>query len=178
MSDEHSAPAPDAARPRAPRAAYQGRPENQRNPRTPNAWRGPAKPATDRPKPPSVRDAPASLPHSSRKHDASAVKFSETSPADSSLFASGMSVRETVPRQVFSPSAPAAIEISCQTYAELITDDNSLSKVMLPEYLDYYSTTMLWLRMITLKQKNSQPINFCTPRVNTVTSSTAWKYSI
>lgn len=68
-----------------------------------------------------------------------------------------MSVRETLPRQTFTPSCPAAIEISRQTYSELITDDNSLTKVILPEYLAY-TTAMLWARVVTLKQKNSQPI--------------------
>lgn len=156
MSDETGAHTVPAARPHIPRAAYQGKPENQRNPRAPNAWRGPTRQPTDRPKPPSVRDAPSVLPSASRKHDASALKLTETSsPADGSLFASGMSVRETVPRQTSTPSAPAAIEISRQSYAELITDDNPLSKVMLPEYLDYYTTAMVWLRAVTLKQKNS-----------------------
>lgn len=77
-----------------------------------------------------------------------------------------------MPRQVFSPSAPAAVEISRQTYAELITDDNSLSKVMLLEYLDYYSTAMIWLRMVTLKQKNSQPITAIEDQLLTLTQTT------
>lgn len=158
MSAEHGAIDAAAIRPRAPRAAYQGRPEKQKNPKAPNTWRGPSRPSTDKPKASSVRDAPSELPRATRKHDASSVKLTEASPADSSLFASGMSVRETVPRQTFTPSAPAAIEISRQSYAELITDDNSLSKVMLPEYLDYYTTAMVWIRATTLKQKNSQPI--------------------
>lgn len=34
----------------------------------------------------------------------------------------------------------------------------NLGKPMLPEYLDYYySTAMLWLRILSLKQKNSRP---------------------
>lgn len=172
MSDEHGAQAAQAARPQAPRNGYQGRPENQRNPRAPNTWRGPPRQQTDRPRPPSVRDAPSVLPRATKRHDASSVKLTESSPADSSLFASGMSVRETVPRQVFTPSAPAAIEISRQSYAELITDDNSLSKIMLPEYLDYYATAMLWLRITTLKQKNSQPITPIEDQLLTLTQTT------
>lgn len=43
-------------------------------------------------------------------------------------------------------------------YSELITDDSSLTKVLLPEYVDYYSTAMLWLRIVNLKLKNSQPL--------------------
>jgi len=138
MSDENGARAAVPARSQPPRNAYRGRPENQRNPNAPNAWGAPARQPTDRPRPPSILDAPVKLPRATRRHDDSAVKLTETSPADSSLFASGMSVGETMPRQTFTPSTPEAIEISRQSYAQLITDDNSLSKVMLPEYLDYY----------------------------------------
>lgn len=84
--------------------------------------------------------------------------MTEGHPSDSSVFANNMSVRENATRLEFSPSAPALIDIARQSYAELITDDYSLSKVLLPEYYAYYSTAMLWLRIITLKQKNSQPI--------------------
>lgn len=74
------------------------------------------------------------------------------------MFATGMSVREVAPQLTFSPSAPALIDISRQCYAELITDESNLSETILPEYVDYYSTAMLWLRIVTLKQKNSQPL--------------------
>ena len=43
-------------------------------------------------------------------------------------------------------------------YDELITDDTNLTRALLPEYLDYYGTALLWARFITLKIKNSQPI--------------------
>lgn len=33
-----------------------------------------------------------------------------------------------------------------------------MSKVILPEYLDYYATALLWMRIVTLKQNNSQPL--------------------
>ena len=65
-------------------------------------------------------------------------------------------MRENVPRTTFNVSAPALIEITRQTYSELLTDDSNLSKVLLPEYIDYYGTCMLWFRIINLKQKNSQ----------------------
>lgn len=137
---------------------YRGNPANQRDPKAQNAWKAPNRGKGPRVPKPDPRLAPANLPPPTRKHDTSHVKVTEGNPYDSSLFASNMSVRENVQRQEFSPSAPALIEIARQTYAELITDDTALSKVLLPEYLDYYATSMLWLRVITLKMKNSQPL--------------------
>lgn len=138
---------------------YRGNPANQKDPKAKNSWKQPqSRGKADRPPKPSPKTAPNELPPPTRRHDASHVKMSETNPIDSSLFASAMSVRETAPRQTFTPSTPAMIDITRQMYAELITDDRTLTKVLLPEYLDYYSTAMLWLRMVTLKQKNSQPI--------------------
>ncbi|KAG5870970.1 hypothetical protein JTB14_006697 [Gonioctena quinquepunctata] len=40
----------------------------------------------------------------------------------------------------------------------MITDDPQLSKTLLSEYLHYYATALLWLMIINLKQKNSQPL--------------------
>lgn len=31
--------------------------------------------------------------------------------------------------------------------------------MLLPEYLDYYTTACIWRRMITIKQKNCQPVD-------------------
>ncbi|KAJ8978102.1 hypothetical protein NQ317_018968 [Molorchus minor] len=98
------------------------------------------------------------LPKPTQLHGTSKVSMSTASPADSSIFSTGISVRENVARCTFAPSTPALIEISRQTYSELITDDPSLSKIVLPEYLDYYSTAMLWFRILTLKAKNSQAL--------------------
>ncbi|KAG5869224.1 hypothetical protein JTB14_035660 [Gonioctena quinquepunctata] len=58
----------------------------------------------------------------------------------------------------FTPSTPALIEITRQTYSEMITDDPQLSKTLLPEYFHYYASALLWLMIINLKQKNSQPL--------------------
>ncbi|KAG5872092.1 hypothetical protein JTB14_006438 [Gonioctena quinquepunctata] len=89
-------------------------------------------------------------------HNTAKVQMSSGSPSDGSVFATGVLVRETVQRQTFSPSTPAEIDISRQTYAELITDDPQLAKVILPEYLDYYTTALIWMRIVHLKQRNSQ----------------------
>lgn len=153
--DNQAQPAP-AARPRNP---YRGRPENQRNPRAENAWKGPPRaPQEHQPAKLTPRNAPKTLPKPTQLHDTSHVKLTEVSPADSSVFATGMSVREVAPRLTFSPSAPALIDISRQCCAELITDDANLTKTILPEYIDYYSTALLWMRIVTLKQRNSQAL--------------------
>ncbi|KAG5865245.1 hypothetical protein JTB14_038008 [Gonioctena quinquepunctata] len=80
-------------------------------------------------------------------------------PADGSVFVSEVSVRETVSRLTFTPSTPALIEISRKTYAEMLTDDPQLGKTLLHKYHDNYTTALLWLRIINLKQKNSQPLS-------------------
>lgn len=140
-----------AVRPRNP---YRGRPENQRDPRADNVWKGPPR-APREPQPPKLtpHNAPRALPKPTQLHDTSHVKLTEVSPADGSVFSTGMSVREVAPRQTFSPSAPALIDISRQCYSELITDDPNLTKTILPEYFDYYSAALLWMRLVTLKQK-------------------------
>lgn len=88
-----------------------------------------------------------------------------------------MSVREVAPRLTFSPSAPALIDISRQCYAELITDESNLTKTILPEYVDYYSTALLWMRIVTLKQKNSQPLTLEENDLLTLVQTTAFVVS-
>lgn len=141
----------------APRVReYRGKPDKQRDPRAKNTWQ--PKPPAPKAKHP-VQLAPAKLPPPTRKHDTSHVKPSTAHPADSAIFGSNLSTRETVGRETFTPGLPALIDISRQTYAELISDDSSLSKVLLPEYMDYYAAAMLWVRIVTLKEKNSQPLS-------------------
>jgi len=60
---------------------------------------------------------------------------------------------------LFTSSVPAAIEVSRMVYAQLLIYNPSLYQVLLPEYLDYYTTACIWMRMITIKQKNSQPVD-------------------
>ncbi|XP_030758050.1 uncharacterized protein LOC115883781 [Sitophilus oryzae] len=156
---------PDANQRQPPPArVYRGRPENQRDP---NAVRiNPRESQETNPPPPprgnpQRRGPPAgglNKPTLAARNDAAKPQATSANPAEGSVFASQISVRETVQRQTFTPSAPALIEISRQTYAELLTDDAQLAKVLLPEYFDYYSTAMLWLRIVHLKQRNSQPL--------------------
>lgn len=158
-----SEPGDDAPARQAPAARlrnpYRGRPENQRNPRAENIWKGPPRvPREQQPPKLTPRNAPKALPKPTQLHDTSHVKLTEVCPTDGSVFATGMSVREVSPRLTFSPAAPALIDISRQCYAELITDEPNLTKTILPEYVDYYNTALLWMRIVTLKQKNSQAL--------------------
>lgn len=132
------------------RVPYLGKPENQRDVRAHRI-----EPAR---KPNKIRPAHTGLNKPTKLHDTSKVQVSTKSPFDESVFSLGLSVNEVGNRTPFTPSAPALIEISRGIFSELVTDDPSLNKILLPEYLDYYSTAMIWFRFVSLKVKNSQPL--------------------
>lgn len=135
------------------RIPYLGKPENQRDPRAPRI-----EPPRKLNKPSQQKLAHTGLNKPTKLHDTSKVQVSTRNPFDESVFSLGSSVNEVGNRTPFSPSTPALIEISRGIFSELITDDPSLNKVLLPEYLDYYSTAMIWFRFVSLKAKNSQPL--------------------
>lgn len=156
---------------------YRGRPENQKDPRAVNRFKnkppkGEAPKNNPPPPPPKLQPGSHVQQNQNAEH-----KITTGNPAEGSVFTSNIAVRETRQRQTFTPSAPALIEITRQSYAEMLTDDPQLNKALLPEFLDYYSTALLWLRIINLKQRNSQALteaeqdilmltqttNFCVP---------------
>lgn len=141
-----------------PRKPYYGKPENQRDPKAPNKSR-PSNKSQKKGPPTGVQNAPPSLPPPRHLHDASHVKLTEVSPADSAIFSRSVSVREVNNRVNFTPAAPAAMDVSRETYLQILTDDANLSKVILPEYIDYYTTALVWFRIISLKAKNRQALN-------------------
>lgn len=61
-------------------------------------------------------------------------------PAKNTVFAMGMDVREVSFDTRMEPSAPILLDISRLILAEILVDDPHLQKVLIPEYLDYYST--------------------------------------
>lgn len=79
-------------------------------------------------------------------------------PMRNSVFVVAMSNREMSLNTKISPSAPAIIEVARATHSEMLADEPQLNKTLLPEYLDYYATAMLWFRFCTLKVKLKQPI--------------------
>jgi len=147
--------AANAAEPRI----YRGHPENQRDSQAVNEFKGDRRPKNSGPRKSRTSTAPARIPPPSQLHDASHVQLKTENPCDLSIFGSGLRVREVEEKVRIAPSAPALIDVARKTFAQIITDDSSLAKELLPEYLDYYATAMLWFRFITLKQKNSDPIN-------------------
>jgi hypothetical protein len=44
--------------------------------------------------------------------------------------------------------------ISRMVYHQCTTDDTNFQKVLLPEYVDYYMTACIWMRLTALKKKN------------------------
>lgn len=97
-----------------------------------------------------MQAAPSTFPPPRHLHDASHVKLTEVSPADAAIFSRSTSVREVNGRVNFTPATPVAIDISRDTYAQIIMDSPNLSKVLLPEYLNYYTTAMLWFQIVSL----------------------------
>lgn len=160
-----------------PPRVYRGKPENQKDPnaihQAPSRSQNPGQSQQGRQ---NSANIPRKLnpPTHRAANDAAKPTVSSTNPAEGSVFTSEISVRETRQRQTFQPSAPAAIEISRQTFAEMLTDDPQLSKVLLPEYLDYYTTALLWLRFTNLKQKNSQPMTQTEQDLLTLTQTTSF----
>lgn len=70
-----------------------------------------------------------------------------------------MNVREVNNKTTITPSAPAAIEVSRDSFKELIIDDPNLQKAMTPEYIDYYAAALLWCRITTLKRVNQEVLS-------------------
>ncbi|XP_018400806.1 PREDICTED: uncharacterized protein LOC108778191 [Cyphomyrmex costatus] len=80
-------------------------------------------------------------------------------PAKNSIFASvAMSLEEVNLYKRITPSAPTLMDISRRVYFDLFLYDLNVRKKILPEYLDYYSTSLLWFRIVSLKMKHFQPI--------------------
>lgn len=140
---------------------YHGRPENQRDPNARRPIPAAAKPpahagerGTRRRVVPATINKPTRLP----PPGAQIPPPRNDDPAKSSVFAMGSEVREISLDTRITPSTPILVDVSRMTYAEMIIDDPNLQKVMVPEYLDYYSTALLWMRIINLKVKLRHPL--------------------
>ncbi|XP_024894021.1 uncharacterized protein LOC112468878 isoform X2 [Temnothorax curvispinosus] len=72
-------------------------------------------------------------------------------PVRNSVFAHGIGIREVNANRRMTPAASSLIEVSRYVYRELITDDFNIQKSIVPEYLDYYATALLWFRITKLK---------------------------
>lgn len=162
MNQNQPQPAQPAADPQAQsqhqqqgaprRRVYLGRPENRKDPQAVMAQPPRNPPLTGARRKlalPAALNKPTNLPSADRL---AAVQMNAEDPAKHTVFATGINVREVNNDTKVYPSAPAAIEISRITFREMITDDPHIQKSMTPEYLDYYTTAMIWCRLVTLKK--------------------------
>lgn len=131
---------------------YFGKPENKRDPS-----------AVTQP-PPKKNNQPAQQQQTNKRptpassHPTGEEVLRTGCPFSDSIFGKSMTARENNSRVQFTPTNVGTIEISRQIYEQLITDDNNLIKIILPEYIDYYHTFCYWARVVTLKQKNQESL--------------------
>lgn len=58
----------------------------------------------------------------------------------------------------FSPAMTSFIDVSRDAFALMRTKDAALQKSITPEVFDYYNTSLLWLRVVSLKLANRQTL--------------------
>lgn len=148
---------------------YAGKPENQKDPKAVNVHKGKdvaAPPPQKKPqsgktggKPPPTLNKPTQL------HDASKQTLATSDPFAASNFALGITQREDHVRSTFMPSFAAATEVSRLLFEQLSIDDSQINKKMTPEALDYYTSCMIWARIISLKHKLLQPTTAIEDRI-------------
>lgn len=154
IKDKTNVPQENAQRP-----VYFGKAENQLDPKAARPFKDSKAKKQNQQKQhwKAPANLPQEIPKGSQTHDAQKNAITTKSSADDSVFARNLVVRENVPHTRFNVSSPALIELSRQTYSELLTDDTNLSKVLLPEYIDYYATCAVWFRMVSLKFPATNP---------------------
>lgn len=64
-----------------------------------------------------------------------------------------MTVTEIAPRQKFSASYNRLIDVSTDTYQNLRPHEKQLGRLMMKEEMAYYSTALLWVKLIGVKAK-------------------------
>lgn len=161
---------------------YLGKPENQRdprafNPRKPKEGPPPAQAAAPNAAPKQQKGkpgpVPSKLPPGSRASQPQPKRedIPDKSPFADNVFQEDMSVREVNLQTVQAPTLASSNELSRNTFQNLLIDDANLNKQWTPEVFDYYSTCMLWLRIVHLKAKNQQPLTPAEETLLTMTSS-------
>lgn len=76
-------------------------------------------------------------------HSACYVQVSPELCVRNNIFAHGINGCKMDLINVSSPSASSLIEVSRDTYREIVIDKTNFQKAMLPKFLDYYTTSSL-----------------------------------
>lgn len=97
------------------------------------------------------------MPPPGHLHDASHVKLDDDK-IDYKCLLPSASMRERGRRTSFSPSAPVAMDITDLVYNEIVAAQPEIADVLLPEYMRYYTTAGIWMRIVALKSHNQQPM--------------------
>ena len=115
-------------------------------------------PSAERQQAPQQQHKPAkTLPAPTQLHDAKDAPMKTKAQAESSIFAIGTPIVERNTLQQFSVSTSGLIiDMLRETYDNMTTDP-SFDKQAVPEYIDYYGTIMIWLRILDIKRKNGDP---------------------
>ena len=70
-----------------------------------------------------------------------------------SIFGIDVSVTEIAPRQEFNASYNRSTDVSVETYRSLRPDEKMLDRLIVKEEMEYYATTLLWIRLIESRSK-------------------------
>lgn len=105
----------------------------------------------------SVRLASKKILKLLKKRSSSTSSPAQTALFEDTVFATGITIRR-VHQNSFSPSIPTLPDIASQMFFQYVIEDPNIYKLLTLEYLEYYTTCMLWIRIVSLKMKNNQKL--------------------
>lgn len=91
-----------------------------------------------------------------------------------SIFGTDVAVRENNMRTTIQPAAFGLIPTVDAVWQEMVADNSNIQKEMLVEGLRYYSTALLWLRIIQLKKVNKQALTEAETMVSSMCDTTSF----
>lgn len=94
---------------------------------------------------------------------------------EDSIFGTEIKVSERNARTKLSPMCASIIPITNEMWDEIKVDQNQTDKQMLVEGLRYYSTGLMWTRIIDLKTKTSQVLTSQEEKIQSLTQDIAFK---
>ncbi|KAL1454620.1 hypothetical protein WDU94_010836 [Cyamophila willieti] len=72
---------------------------------------------------------------------------------DDSIFGDGIIIHEVSPHESFNANYAPLAHLTEEIYDQMIVDEPDIGRLFTVEELSYYTTSMLWLRLISLKEK-------------------------